>query len=70
MLLQNTVLLNTRIHRWLRLLRLYSILEEIYHRIGVSALCWSVWNYRNDIIFNKNDSTNFLQFIHTMVHWI
>jgi hypothetical protein len=22
-------------------------------RIGVSALCWSIWNYRNNIIFNK-----------------
>jgi hypothetical protein len=38
--------------------------------IGVSALCWSIWNCKNDIIFNKKDSTNFLQVIHTMVHWI
>jgi hypothetical protein len=38
--------------------------------IGVSALCLSIWNCRNDIVFNKKDSTNFLQVIHTMVHWI
>jgi hypothetical protein len=39
-------------------------------RIGVSALCWSIWNCRNDIIFNKKESSNFLQVIHTMAHWI
>lgn len=39
-------------------------------RIGISALCWSIWNCRNDMVFNKIDSTNFLQVIHTMVHWI
>jgi hypothetical protein len=22
-------------------------------RIGVSALCWSIWNCRNDIVFNR-----------------
>jgi hypothetical protein len=39
--------------------------------IGVSALCWSVWSYRNNTIFNiKKDSTNFLQVIHMAVHWI
>jgi hypothetical protein len=39
-------------------------------RIGISALCWSIWNCRNDMVFNKIDSTHFLQVIHTMVHWI
>jgi hypothetical protein len=38
--------------------------------IGVSALCWSIWNCRNDIVFNKKGTTNFLQVIHTKVHWI
>jgi hypothetical protein len=27
-------------------------------RIGVLALCWSIWIYRNNIIFNKQKDTN------------
>ena len=23
-------------------------------RIGVSALCWSIWNYRNNLVSNRN----------------
>jgi hypothetical protein len=39
-------------------------------RIGVSALCWSIWRCRNDIIFNKKRTSNFLQVIHLVVHWV
>ena len=39
-------------------------------RIGVSAICWSIWTSRNDIIFNRNAGTNFLQVIRRVVHWI
>jgi hypothetical protein len=39
-------------------------------RVGVSALCWSIWNFRNNIIFNGKESTNFLQVIFKMAHWI
>jgi hypothetical protein len=35
--------------------------------IGVSALVWSIWNCRNNIILNRKDSTNFL---HMTIHWI
>jgi hypothetical protein len=28
-------------------------------RIGVSTLCWSIWTYRNNIIFNKQNDTIF-----------
>ena len=38
--------------------------------IGVSALCWSIWLTRNDIIFNRSKGTNFLQVIFRAVHWI
>jgi hypothetical protein len=38
--------------------------------IGVSALCWSIWNCRNDIVFIKKESTNNLQVIHMAAHWI
>jgi hypothetical protein len=39
-------------------------------RIGVSALCWSIWTCRNKIIFNKQKDTNFLQVICLAAHWI
>jgi hypothetical protein len=39
-------------------------------RIGVSALCWSIWRVRNDIIFNKKPSFHFLQVIYMMAHWV
>jgi hypothetical protein len=29
-------------------------------RIGISAVCWSIWTTRNDIIFNRQTGTNFL----------
>jgi hypothetical protein len=32
-------------------------------RIGISAVCWSIWTTRNDITFNKQTGTNFLQVI-------
>jgi hypothetical protein len=35
-----------------------------------SALCWSIWRTRNDIIFNKQIGTNFLQVIRRAAHWI
>jgi hypothetical protein len=39
-------------------------------RIGVLALCWSIWRCRNDIIFNNKTKFSFLQVIFSMVHWI
>lgn len=38
--------------------------------IGISALCWSIWTCRNNFVFNKQTSTNFLQVIRMAVHWI
>jgi hypothetical protein len=32
-------------------------------RIRVSAFCWSLWKYRNNIIFNRTVASNFLQVI-------
>ena len=39
-------------------------------RIGVSAICWSIWNCRNDIVFNRKDNFHVLQVVHRAVHWI
>jgi hypothetical protein len=39
-------------------------------RIGVSALCWSIWRCRNDIVFNKSKKFNVLQVIHMVAHWV
>ena len=39
-------------------------------RVGTCALVWSLWNYRNDIIFNKRANTNFFQVIRMATHMI
>lgn len=37
--------------------------------VGVCALCWIIWNSRNDIVFNKKKRvSNFLQVIHMATH--
>ena len=39
-------------------------------RIGVSAICWSIWNCMNNLVFNKKDIFHVLQVTHMAVHWI
>jgi hypothetical protein len=39
-------------------------------RIGISAVCWSIWTSRNDMIFNKQTGINFLQVIRRATYWI
>ena len=39
-------------------------------RVGTCAIVWSLWNCRNDIIFNKKGSAHFLQVIRMATHWI
>jgi hypothetical protein len=39
-------------------------------RIGSLALCLSICTCRNNIIFNKQNNTNFLQVIRLVAHWI
>jgi hypothetical protein len=38
--------------------------------IGLSALCSSIWNCTNDIVFSRQRGTTFLQVIYRAVHWI
>jgi hypothetical protein len=38
--------------------------------IGFSALVWSIWRCRNNIVFNNKKSFNILQVIHMVVHWV
>jgi two-component response regulator (ARR-B family) len=33
-------------------------------RVGVCALVWTIWNFRNEVVFNKCANPNFLQVIH------
>jgi hypothetical protein len=44
--------------------------DKEHIRIGISAICWSIWTSRNDIVFNKQKGTNFLQVIIRAAHWI
>jgi hypothetical protein len=32
-------------------------------QIGISALCWSIWTCRNDMVLNKQKATKFFQVI-------
>jgi hypothetical protein len=44
--------------------------DKAHIRIGISAICWSIWTSRNDIIFNRHKGTNFLQVILRAAQWI
>jgi hypothetical protein len=33
-------------------------------RVGVCALVWTIWNCRNEVVFNRSVNPNFLQIIH------
>jgi hypothetical protein len=37
--------------------------------VGVAAMFWSIWLYRNDIIFNKKSITSFMQVIFRGTYW-
>jgi hypothetical protein len=39
-------------------------------RVVVCALVWTIWNARNDFIFNKKSFLSFLQVIPMATHWI
>ena len=39
-------------------------------RVGACALVWSIWNCRNDIIFNKRTIVTVMQVIHTATHYM
>jgi hypothetical protein len=39
-------------------------------RVGVCAVIWTMWNTRNDFIFNKPKTHLFLQVIPMIVQWI
>ena len=45
-------------------------LVKVRIRIGVCALLWAIWNCRNDVVFNKAGSSQFLQAIHRTTYWI
>jgi two-component response regulator (ARR-B family) len=38
--------------------------------VGVCALVWTIWNCRNEVVFNISANPNFLQVIHRAVSLI
>ena len=36
--------------------------------IGVSAICWFIWNCRNNIVFNRSKNFHVLQVINMAAH--
>jgi hypothetical protein len=39
-------------------------------RVGACAILWTIWNTRNDIIFNNAKNCSFMQVIKMATHWI
>ena len=37
--------------------------------LGEAAMCWSLWLYRNAVIF-ENKQPSFLQVIYSIMHWL
>jgi hypothetical protein len=44
--------------------------DLIQIRVGVCAVIWTMWNTRNNFIFNKPKTNSFLQVIPMVTHWI
>jgi hypothetical protein len=44
--------------------------DLVYIRVGVCAVIWTLWNTRNDLIFNKLKKLSFLQVIYMVTYWI
>jgi hypothetical protein len=42
--------------------------DLILVRVGVCAVIWTMWNTRNDFIFNKPKTLSFLQVIPMVTH--
>ena len=38
--------------------------------VGAAVLCWAIWRYRNDIIFNKTKYSPFIQAIFRGTYWL
>lgn len=37
---------------------------------GVAALCWALWLYRNDMVFNKRNMSSPMQVMYSCIHWL
>ena len=37
---------------------------------GASALCWSIWLSRNDIVFDRSPSKTYMQVLYRGTHWL
>ena len=37
---------------------------------GASAMCWAVWLYRNEMVFDKAPVPSYLQVLFKGTHWI
>jgi hypothetical protein len=44
--------------------------DLILVRVEVCDVIWTMWNIRNDFIFNKPKTSSFLQVISLVTHWI
>lgn len=38
--------------------------------LGAAATCWSLWLYRNNVVFDKKVISSHLQVIYSLIHWL
>ena len=38
--------------------------------VGASALCWTLWLSRNDMVFDKSPSISYMQVIFRATYWL
>ncbi|BAT10474.1 Os10g0352500, partial [Oryza sativa Japonica Group] len=38
--------------------------------VGASAICWTLWLSRNDMVFDKSLSISYMQVIFRATHWL
>ncbi|WVZ54678.1 hypothetical protein U9M48_005442 [Paspalum notatum var. saurae] len=58
-----TMLLGSWLNGFTKKLK-YSIL------LGVAAICWAIWSWRNDVVFNERTFNSFAQVIYRGTFWI
>ncbi len=38
--------------------------------VGASAICWAIWLYRNDMVFDKSPSMSYIQVLFRTIYWL
>jgi hypothetical protein len=42
---------------------------KLLELLGAAAVCWVIWQHRNDIVFERKNVKNSLHVLHLAIHW-